>query len=195
MTARGLSGQVFSDYRRWIVPLATIAAINLGVYLLAVYPLSLKVAASERRAASVAEQLRLAKRDSDAVHTTLSRTEEADRDLARFYHDALPADLSGARRLTYAHLAALAAAHNLTVERRSYSLDDQYKGRLQRLVISMTLSGEYRDVRSFLYAVETAPEFVTIEDLGVAESTRVGGGLAVGIRLATYFPSGAAHAL
>ncbi len=195
MTVRRLSAQVFNDYRRWIVPLATIAAINLGAYVLVVYPLSLKVAASERRAATAAEQLRIATRDSDAVHGTLSRTEEADRDLARFYHDALPADLSGARHLTYAHLAALAATHHLTIERRSYSIDDQYKGRLQRLVIAMTLSGDYRDFRGFLYAVETAPEFVTIEDVGVAESTRSTGGLAVGIRLATYYPSGAAHAL
>ena len=109
--------------------------------------------------------------------------------------EALPADLSGARRLTYARLAALAATHNLAIERRSYSLDEQYRGRLQRLVIAMTLSGEYRDVRAFLYAVETAPEFVTIEDVGVAESSRAGGGLAVGIRLATYFPSGASHGL
>lgn len=195
MTSRVLFGQAFNDHRRWIVPLVTVAAINLGVYLLAVYPLSLKVAASERRATADVEQLRLAQRDSDAVHATLSRTEEADRDLARFYHDALPADLSGARRLTYARLAALAATHNLAIERRSYSLDEQYRGRLQRLVIAMTLSGEYRDVRAFLYAVETAPEFVTIEDVGVAESSRAGGGLAVGIRLATYFPSGASHGL
>ena len=186
-TTRGLLGQIFGDYRRLILALAVVAIVNMAIDALVIYPLSLKVSASERRAATVGEQLRAAQHDSDAVHATLARTGQAETDLAKFYKDVLPPDVSGARRLTYARLAAMADEHNLTIAQRSYALDDSYKGRLRRLQIEMTLNGEYADLRDFVYAVETAPEFVVIENVGVTEGARAQSGLTVALRLATYF--------
>ena len=186
-TTSGLLAQIFRDYRRLILALVVIALANMGMDALAIYPLSLKVASSERRAATVKEQLRVAQQDSDAVHATLARTGQAETDLAKFYKDVLPPDVSGARRLTYARLAAMADQHNLTIVQRSYALDDSYKGRLKRLQIEMTLNGEYPDLRDFVYAVETAPEFVVIENVGVTEGARAQSGLTVALRLATYF--------
>jgi hypothetical protein len=69
----------------------------------------------------------------------------------------LPPDVSGARRLTYARLAAMASEHNLTIVQRSYSLDDSYKGRLKRLQIEMSINGEYPDLRDFVYASRPRP--------------------------------------
>jgi len=120
-------------------------------------------------------------------------TEQADKDLARFYADVLPRDVSAARHQTYAHLAALADEHNLAVARRTYAIDDSYKGRLQRLQIAMVLTGEYADVRDFIYALETSPEFVVIEDVSVAEGARLESGLTVNLQLATYFRGDGAH--
>ena len=51
----------------------------------------------------------------------------------------------------------------------------------------MSHHGEYPDLRDFVYAVETAPEFVVIENVGVGEGARAQGGLTVALRLATYF--------
>ena len=189
-TTRGLLGQIFGDYRRLILALAIVAIVNMAVDALVVYPLSLKVGSSERRAATVTEQLRAAQKDSDGVHATLAKTEQAESDLAKFYKDVLPPDVSGARRLTYARLAAMAAEHNLTIVQRSYALDDSYKGRLERLQIEMSINGEYPDIRDYIYAVETAPEFVVIENVGVTEGARVQSGLTVALRLATYFRAG-----
>jgi Tfp pilus assembly protein PilO len=186
-TASGLLGQIFGDYRRLILALVVVGIVNIAIDALVIYPLSLKVSVSERRAATVTEQLRAARRDSDAVHATLTRTGQAEADLARFYKDVLPPDISGARRLTYARLAAMASEHNLTIVTRSYALDDSYKGRLKRLQIEMSINGEYPDLRDFVYAVETAPEFVVIENVGVGEGARAQGGLTVALRLATYF--------
>jgi Tfp pilus assembly protein PilO len=81
----------------------------------------------------------------------------------------------------------MASEHNLTIVTRSYALDDSYKGRLKRLQIEMSINGEYPDLRDFVYAVETAPEFVVIENVGVGEGARAQGGLTVALRLATYF--------
>jgi Tfp pilus assembly protein PilO len=191
MTTRALLTQILGDHRRLIVVLGVVALVNVGLTVLVVYPLSLKVASSERRAQTVGEQLRMAQQDSDAVHATLARTKQAEADLSRFYTIVLPPDISGARRLTYARLAAMADKYNLTIAQRSYALDDSYKGRLSRLQIEMTLNGEYADLRDFVYAVETAPEFVVIENVGVTEGARAQSGLTVAMRLATYFRSGA----
>jgi Tfp pilus assembly protein PilO len=186
-TPRRLLSQIFGDYRRLILALAIVAIANMALDALVIYPLSLKVSASERRAVTVREQLRAAQKDSDAVHATLARTGQAEADLAKFYKDVLPSDVSGARRLTYARLAAMASEHNLTIAQRSYSLDDSYKGKLKRLHIEMSLNGEYPDLRDFMYAVETAPEFVIIENVGVSQGARAESGLTVALRLATYF--------
>jgi hypothetical protein len=96
-TTRGLLGQIFGDYRRLILALVVVAIVNVAIDALVIYPLSLKVSASERRAATVTEQLRAARKDSDAVHATLARTGQAESDLAKFYEDVLPPDISGAR--------------------------------------------------------------------------------------------------
>ena len=188
-----LLARVASEQRRVLIPLGLLAVVNVGVLALAVYPLSLKVAASQRRADAAAGRLAQIEREVSRVHATLATTEQADKDLARFYADVLPRDVSAARHQTYAHLAALADEHNLAVARRTYAIDDSYKGRLQRLQIAMVLTGEYADVRDFIYALETSPEFVVIEDVSVAEGARLESGLTVNLQLATYFRGDGAH--
>jgi len=188
-----LLARVASEHRRVLVPLGILAVVNIGVLALAVYPLSLKVAASQRRADAAAGRLAQVEHEVSRVHATLATTEQADKDLARFYADVLPRDVSAARHQTYAHLAALADEHNLAVARRTYAIDDSYKGRLQRLQIAMVLTGEYADVRDFIYALETSPEFVVIEDVSVAEGARLESGLTVNLQLATYFRGDGAH--
>ena len=189
ISSRALLAQIVADYRRILGPLAVVALVNVGLFAAAVYPLSLKVAASQRRAAAAQAGQRAAERDSSAVHSMLARTEQADKDLARFYDDVLPHDVSGARRQTYARLAALAARNGLTVVRRTYALDQTRKGRLDRMEMTMDVSGGYDDIRAFLYALETAPEFVVVEDVDVGEGARVEGGLHATFQLATYFLS------
>ena len=188
-----LLARVASEQRRVLIPLGLLAVVNVGVLALAVYPLSLKVAASQRRADAAAGRLAQIEREVSRVHATLATTEQADKDLARFYADVLPRDVSAARHQTYAHLAALADEHNLAVARRTYAIDDSYKGRLQLLQIAMVLTGEYADVRDFIYALETSPEFVVIEDVSVAEGARLESGLTVNLQLATYFRGDGAH--
>jgi Tfp pilus assembly protein PilO len=188
-----LLARVANEHRRVLVPLGLLAIVNVGLLALAVYPLSLKVAASQRRADAAAGRLAQVEREVSRVHATLATTEQADKDLARFYRDVLPRDVSAARHQTYAHLAALADEHNLTVTRRTYAIDEAYKGRLQRLQIAMVLTGEYPDIRDFIYALETSPEFVVIEDVSVAEGGRLESGLTVNLQLATYFRGDGAH--
>lgn len=187
MNASSLLTRVLVEWRRVLVPLGVAVVANLAVYALAVYPLTLKVAASERRAVAARAQLQAAEREEATTRLSLRRAEQADQDLQRFYRQTLPSGVEGARRMSYAKLATLADHHGLVVERRSYDRDSGYRGRLHKLNIRMSLSGEYPDIRAFLHALETSPEFIVIEDVTLGEGASTGAPLSVSVRLATYY--------
>jgi len=179
--------RILGERRGVIVPLALVALVNLGFYALAVYPLSLKVSASENRAKAARTQLAVADREDKDVRATLRLTDQASKDLSRFYQDILPADLTVARRQTYEHLAALAREHNLAIPRRGYRVDEGYKGRLERLSIAMELTGSYADMRDFIYDLENSPEFVAIEGIALAEDAQKEDELTLSLSLSTYY--------
>jgi len=187
MTASSLLARVAVERRRVLLPLGIAALVNLGVYALVVYPLSLKVAASERRAAAARVQLLAAERDEKNTRAALGRAEQASTDLRHFYRDVLPSSVEGARRMSYAKLASLADRHDLVVERRSYDREPASLGRLNKIKIRMALSGEYRDIRAFLHELEASPEFIVIEDVSLREGASPGAPLSLDVTLATYF--------
>jgi len=182
--------RILGERRGVIVPLALVALVNLGFYALAVYPLSLKVSASEHRAVAARTQLAVADREDKDVRATLRLTDQASKDLSRFYQDILPADLTVARRQTYEHLAALAREHNRAIPRRGYRVDEGYKGRLERLNIAMELTGNYADMRDFIYDLESSPEFVAIEGIALAEDAQKEDELTLSLSLSTYYRGG-----
>lgn len=179
--------RIVRERRRVVVPLAAAAVLNLVVYALVVYPLSLRVAGAERRAATARQQQAAATREFQAARSMLTSKDRADRELRTFYTEVLPADLAGARRITYARLAQLARDANLRYDRRRYELDTGYEGALRKLRITMVLEGEYEDVRQFIHELETAPEFVVIEDVALAEGVDSAAPLTLSLELATYF--------
>jgi Tfp pilus assembly protein PilO len=180
-------GRIVRERRRVIVPLAAAALLNLAVYALVVYPLSLRLAGAERRADAARQQQAAAMREFEAARSMLTSKDRADRELRTFYTEVLPADLAGARRITYARLAQLARDANLRYDRRRYEPDATYEGALRKLRITMVLEGEYEDVRQFIHDLETAPEFVVIEDVALAEGVDSGAPLTLSLELATYF--------
>jgi Tfp pilus assembly protein PilO len=189
-SAGDLLQRILSERRAIVVPLALVALVNLGFYALAVYPLSLKVSASQHRATAARAQLAVADREDKDVRSTLHLTEQASKDLGRFYDDILPADLTVARRQTYEHLAALAREHNLAIARRSYRVDEGYRGRLERLNIGMELTGDYADMRDFIYDLESSTEFVAIEGVALAEDAQQHEALTLSLSLSTYYRGG-----
>ena len=93
--------------------------------------------------------------------------------------------MHGASR--YARLAQLASDADLRYERRSYEPDANYEGSLQKVKITMVLEGEYRNMRRFIHDLETAPEFVVIEDVALAEGADSDAPLTLTLQLATFF--------
>ena len=151
-----------------------------------VYPLSERVANVEQRTQQAEQALAAARAEHAQASGTLTGKDRAATELATFYKDVLPADLSGARRMTQLRLAQLARDSGLSFERNSYEPLTQRDSTLTRLRITMQLSGTYAEIRTFLHQLETAPEFVVIDNVELAEGAE-SGRLTVTLELSTYY--------
>lgn len=180
-----------AEHRRLVVALAVVFAANVLIYALVVYPLAQRVANVEQRDEAAEQALAQARTEHARASGTLTGKARASTELATFYRDVLPQDLAGARRLTYLRLARLARESDLQYERASYEPSVETGSTLTRLQIQMVLSGAYADMRDFIYQLETAPEFVVIDNVQLAEGSDGNGSLVVTLDLSTYYRSGA----
>ena len=176
-----------AEHRRLVIGLGVALALNLLVYALVVYPLAGRVANIEQRNQAAAQALAQARTEHALANGTLTGKAQAAAELATFYRDVLPQDLAGARRLTYLRLARLARESNLEYERSQYAPEVNDDSTLTRLQIQMVLAGTYAEMRDFIYQLETAPEFVVIDNIQLAEGSDGDGSLVVTLDLSTYF--------
>jgi len=179
------------EKRRIIVP-PVIGIIAIGVlYVAVVFPLSHQVAATEREERTSRDELVKARQDYNNAKATVTGKQQADSALLKFYKDVLPADKSVAQRLTFTRLADLAKQSNVKLEHGTNEVSHEKGSSLSKLSTRYTLTGDYRDVRHFIYALETAPEFIILENIGLTsaldQQTR---GVAMNLEIATYFRSG-----
>ena len=182
--------RLLQDHQRRLWPLLGLLALNVVVYAGYIYPLSQRVANIEQRDRTADTDLRAAQADYAQVSGALSGKARATEELATFYKDVLPADLTGARRLTHLRLAQLARESNLTFLRSSFEPVSDRDRTLTRLKIEMSLAGNYADMRRFLHALETATEFVVIDNVELADGGTAGP-LALTLHLSTYYREGA----
>jgi Tfp pilus assembly protein PilO len=175
-----------AEHRRLLIGLVVAFVINGLVYALLVYPLSQRVANVEQRDQSAEQALAQARVEHAQASGTLNGKARASAELATFYQDVLPKDLAGARRLTYLRLARLARDSKLQYERASYAPGVESDATLTRLQIQMVLSGSYADMRTFIYQLEAAPEFVVIDNVQLAEGGD-SGSLVVTLDMSTYY--------
>ncbi len=114
----------------------------------------------------------------------------ADSQLERFYADVLPVDLAGARSISSPFLVRLAQETNLVLERQT-SLPEKERGSLlARLRTTMVLAGDYEDIRQFIYALETAPEFILIEEVILSQGDESEEELVLTLGVSTYYLAG-----
>jgi hypothetical protein len=183
--------RALSEKRRIIVPLAMVIAASIALYALVVFPLGRQVAAAQAQARTEHEELNRARLDYQAARATVTGKAQADAALQKFYKDVLPADQSIARRLTYTRLAQLAKQANVKLEHGTNSVAHEKGSTLSKLSTTYTLTGDYRDVRRFIYSLETAPEFIVLENIGLTSGgEQPGRGLSMNLDIATYFRSG-----
>ena len=183
--------RIFDDKRRVMIPVLAGLVLNVVLFVGVVYPLRARARSAEARAETAAQELQAAERDdADARGTTESRdrTRVA---LDAFYKDVLPASHAQARQATFLRLTQLAEQHNLEPSRRSTDPKQEKDSNLARLQISMTLQGNYDDIRRFIYHVETGSDFIVIDSIALRQGEEVGSPLTLALSLSTYYQAGA----
>ena len=182
------------EKRALLLPLAVALVVNVLVYAFAVYPLGVKSAGSADRAAAALNARRAAEHDETLARALVSGKARADDELNAFYEKVLPASHAAAERLTYASLPALAQKTKIKYEERRWTGDDKDKdkdntfknGSLGHLGIRMVLTGDWENIRTFIYQLESAPDFIIIDDVTLLEGKN-NEPLTLTIDLSTYF--------
>ena len=183
--------RVLAEKRALMVPVAVALLVNVALYAIVVYPLSKKVGSDEQEAESAAAALNAARRDFAAARATVAGKGQADKELQTFYSEVLPPVVSGARRITFLRIEQLAQKCSLRVERVTSLPKPQSDSNLVKFIYRASLSGEYRNIRRFIHELETAPEFLVLENVDLRQSEIENRALNVEMEIATYYRAGA----
>jgi len=183
--------RVFTEKRRLILPIAIALVVNLALFAIVLYPLSQKVAGSEQASNAATTTLSAAKRDYQQARATVAGKGQADQELQKFYTDVLPPDISAARRITFLRMEQLAQQCNLRLERESSDPKPQRDSQLVKFTYRAALSGEYRNIRRFIHQLETAQDFLVLENVELSQSAVENRGLNVNVEIATYYRAAA----
>ena len=183
--------RIFREKRRLIWPLGLVLVANAVVFAIVVYPLSQKVALGQQEADAATVALDRGKRDYANARATVTGKAQADTELKKFYGEVLPPDLSGARRITYLPIDQLAREANLRLERQTSDTMPIRDSSLSRFTQTAVLTGDYRNIRRFIYQLETRPEFIVIENVDLSQNeNETSRGITVTLQIATYFRTG-----
>ena len=183
--------RVLAEHRRLVTPLVIALVINVLVYVLFVYPLAQRVANVEQRNQQAGQALAAAQADFAQANGTLTGKDRAATELATFYKEILPPDLSGARGITQLRLRQLARESDLMFDRDRYQEIEVRDSTLRRLRITMVLTGAYEDMRSFIHQLEASKEFVVIDNIQLTGGEDEGDTQVVTLEMSTYFRNGA----
>lgn len=182
-----LAKRIFLEKRALIVPVALGILLNVAAYAFVVRPLAIRAANVADRAATARQTLAAAQREQAAAKALVTGTSRAGEELTTFYDEVLPADQASAQRLTYLSFYHLARKMNVKFLDRRIEVDAPKKdARVGRLKIRTELSGDYENLRQFIYQLESAPEFVIIDDVMLAQN-EASKPLTLTIELSSYY--------
>ena len=187
--ARALVRRVVQQHGRLTAVLLGALALNLVAYVAVVRPLAADVANVTARDEAAEAALATARQAFAEASGLMTGRARAETELAAFYGEVLPEDLAGARRLTHLRLAEIAGAAGLRYERATAEPVAEEGSTLTRLQIGLVLSGPYEGVREFIYALDSAEEFVVVDSVVLTQAGD-GGELAVSMELSTYYLNG-----
>ena len=183
--------RILVEKRVVVIPLALGHLANIAVYALVVYPLGVKSAGAEDRAAAAAQALQAAERDLAAARdlvagqdarragaVDLLRQGAAGRSAVRAAADLRDAAGAGAQEQRQVHRSP--PGSRADQERRAARLAQDRHG----------WQGDYGSVRRFIYELESAPAFVIIDDVTLAQTDPTKP-LTLSLQLSTYYRLGA----
>ena len=187
----GLVRRVVQEHRRTVYLLVAAFIANLALYAFVVYPLTQRVANVEQSTVAAERALAAARDDHANATGTLTGKDRASKELATFYSTVIAQDLTGARRLVYGRLARLAERAHLNYQRGSYQPVEEKGSSLTKFKAGIDVEGNWTDIRTFIHAIETAPEFVVVDTAELSEEPTGRGTVRVKLEVSTYFRNNA----
>jgi Tfp pilus assembly protein PilO len=181
--------RVVREHRTALVPLVIVLAVNVVVLMAVVLPLTQRVESNEQRAETAELAQAGAEAELKQAEALRDGKARATTDLDTFYKQVLPADAAGARRITHLKLQQKAREHNVQFERSATKEETLNDSSLDRQTISMNLSGDWDDIRTLIYDLETSPDFVVIDNMVIGEGMTGNATLALSLELSTYYRS------
>jgi Tfp pilus assembly protein PilO len=190
-----LAKRIYVERRKVALPLLGFLAANIAVFTLAVLPLRRAVASAEEGAIDATMKLNLAKVSERNAIESGAKTKQADEELQKFYAEILPRDFATARSLVLYWSQRTAGASSLTLRSGEFEQKTVDDSRLVRVSGRITLIGQYANIRRFLYALETAEEFIIVENVALEQAMLQGATganttLTLALDLATYYLGG-----
>lgn len=179
--------RVIADHRRALVPVGIVLAINIAVLVFIVVPMRRSAESGESQANQSVVTLNAAIADLKDAEAMRDGQKQAGTDLEKFYGEVLPANLSVARRLTVLKLAQLARSHDVALQRGAATTETLRNSPLERLGVDYSLEGSWNDVRQFIYEIETGPDFLVIDNVGLSEVEGGNAPLALALEISTYY--------
>ncbi|MBM41973.1 MAG: hypothetical protein CL483_08645 [Acidobacteria bacterium] len=185
-----LLNRILAEKRTFVTVVGAILVVDVVLYAFAINPWLAKVSQSEARMATADAQIEQVRTAFSEATTAINNKSLADNELERFYQEVIPRDLAGARLILSPFLDRLAEESDLVLERSSSVPEKERESLLAQLRTTMMLAGEYEDIRRFIYAVETAPEFILIEEVILSKGDEVEEALTLTLGLSTYYWAG-----
>ncbi|HSG00406.1 MAG TPA: GspMb/PilO family protein [Vicinamibacterales bacterium] len=161
--------RVLTERRRVVLPLLVLLGANVAAAVFVVVPLARSVGGREIEALDAMADLALARREEAQARAAREGALGTDEDLRTFYESVLPQGFDGAVQVTGFWLTRIAEQTGVQFERGKYDRERIEGTALERMTAQATLKGTYEGVRRFLYAVETANEFVTVDRIELAQ--------------------------
>ncbi len=186
-----LLGRIIVEKRVVLLPIAVALVANIAAYAFVVYPLQSRVSSAEARRTEAELNRRVAERQLADARGTQAGKQKAETDLQTFYRQVLPVGLPEARKAVYVRLAQIAREYNIRYDRQSAEeIRDQKGSNLERLRLTLVLNGTYEDIRRFLHAVETSPEFLIVDNMGLLYRNEMNTPLVLTLSVSTYYWAG-----
>lgn len=184
--------RIYAERRAVVLPVLLLLIANLAVLAIGVWPLQRSVRAAADEEFQALLDLEQARREDRDARMAETRKQEVDVELRKFYKDILPRDLASAQVVTQLWLAQVAKQNGVVFQQGTHRHAEVRDSQLIKVTSEATLMGTYRDIRRFLFAVESAPEFVIVEeaqlgDTSAGSAQNPTGALEIAIKAATYF--------
>jgi Tfp pilus assembly protein PilO len=171
--------------RHLVVPFLVLAGLNLAVFLAYTLPRRMQEKNIASRAVVLREEVERERRAMAELRRKAETLESNNRDMARFYREIIGSRRAGLLPVLQ-ELEGMAASLGIQAPRRNYA-PKEVKGvaGLSRFQVTMPVTGTYRQLGSFLGALERSPHFLTVDKVALRQKSGSVADLAV--VLSAYF--------